>query len=86
MFSLTVDKLVNLRTLHPDHAEEFFKLVERNRSHLRPWISPGFLPGTPKAARIFVIECFLNSWVNPLDAIGSPYFLESVSGRSGAIR
>ena len=58
MFNLIVDNEIGLRTFHPDDAEEFFNLVERNRPRLRPWINPETLPGTAKAARIFTIECF----------------------------
>ncbi len=58
MFNLTIDKEICLRTLHPDDAGEFFMLVERNRTRLRPWIDPGALPETAKAARIFAIEGF----------------------------
>lgn len=69
MFNLTIDKEISLRTLHPDDAGEFFMLVEQNRTRLRPWIDPGTLPGTARAARIFAIECFFNSLNNPMDAI-----------------
>jgi len=56
MFELTVDNEITVRTLHPDDAEAFFQLLERNRSRLRPWIDPSSLPETPKATRSFAIE------------------------------
>lgn len=76
MFNLAVDKQISLHTFHPDDAEDLFKLLKRNLSHLRPWIHPSVLPATAKAARIFTIECLLNSFGNPMDAVDSPYFQE----------
>jgi len=76
MFELTIDNEINVRTLHPDDAEELFALLEKNRSRLRPWIHPSSLPETLKATRIFTIECFFNSFDNPMEVLSSPYFEE----------
>ena len=75
MFELTVDNEITVRTLHPDDAEAFFHLLERNRSRLRPWIDPSSLPETPKATRSFAIECYFDS-LDPLTAIETPYIEE----------
>jgi ribosomal-protein-serine acetyltransferase len=75
MFELTVDNEITVRTLHPDDAEAFFQLLERNRARLRPWIHPSSLPETAQAARIFAIECYFGS-LDPLAAIESPYIEE----------
>lgn len=75
MFNLTVDNEISLRTLHPDDAEELFKLLEHNRARLRPWIHPSALPETPQATRKFTIECFFGS-LDPLSAIDTPYIEE----------
>ena len=75
MFQLTVDNEVTVRTLHPDDAEAFFRLLERNRARLRPWIDPSSLPETAQATRIFTIECYFGS-LDPLTAIETPYIDE----------
>src|SRR5688572_29203789 len=75
MFTLAVDSQISIRTLHPDNAEELFKILERNRSRLRPWIGPGSLPETAKATRIYTIECYFGS-LDPLTAIDTPYIGE----------
>lgn len=75
MFHLTVDSEIRLRTLHPDDAEELFKLVEQNRPRLHPWIGPSALPETAKATRIYTIECYFGS-LDPLTAIETPYIDE----------
>ena len=75
MFELTVDNEITVRTLHPDDAEAFFQLLERNRARLRPWIHPSSLPETAQAARIFAIECYFGS-LDPLTAIETPYIEE----------
>ena len=75
MFNLPVDQEIYLRTFHPDDAEMLFRLLEQNRSRLRPWIDPSALPETAKATRIFTIECYFGS-LDPLAAIDSPYFEE----------
>ena len=76
MFELTIDDEISVRTLHPDNAKELFALLERNRSRLRPWIHPSALPETMRATRIFTIECFFNSFDNPMEVLDSPYFEE----------
>jgi len=78
MFELTVDPNIRLCTFHPDDAEEIFNLMERNRARLRPWIHPSALPETPKAARVFAIECFFNSLADPMEMMGiyADYFQE----------
>src|SRR5512140_666022 len=76
MFELAIDKQISVRTFYPDDADELFKLLERNRSHLRPWIHPSSLPETPKATRIFTIECYFGSLDGPMAALDSPYFEE----------
>lgn len=67
MFYLAIDRDIQVHTLHPDDAGDFFQLVERNRSRLSPWIPPGALPATMSAARKLTIESFLNSLPKPLD-------------------
>jgi len=67
MFYLAIDQDIQVRTLHPDDADAFFGLVERNRSRLRPWIHPNALPETFSTARKLTIESFLNSLPNPMD-------------------
>jgi ribosomal-protein-serine acetyltransferase len=78
MFKLTVEPNIRLRTFHPDDAEEIFNLVDRNRARLRPWIHPSALPETPKAARVFAIECFFNSLADPMEILTTyaDYFQE----------
>ncbi|MEX0871761.1 MAG: GNAT family N-acetyltransferase [Aquisalimonadaceae bacterium] len=39
MFSLEVEQGLALRLLQTDNAEELFALVDRNRDHLREWLS-----------------------------------------------
>src|SRR5512138_542320 len=68
MFYLTIDDHLYVRTLHPDDADELFRLLEQNRARLRPWIHPSSLPETAVATRKFTIECFLNS-LNGMDAV-----------------
>lgn len=75
MFTLAVDSQIGVRTLHPDDAEELFKLLERNRSRLCPWIDPSSLPETAEATRIYTIECYFGS-LDPLTAIDTPYIDE----------
>ena len=75
MFQLTVDNEITVRTLRPDDAEALFRLLERNRLRLRPWIDPSSLPETAKATRIFAIECYLGS-LDPLTASETPYIDE----------
>lgn len=36
--SIHVDEDLELRVLRPDHAENLFRLVDRNRPHLRRWL------------------------------------------------
>ena len=67
MFYLAIDHDIEVRTLHPEDAEAFFQLIERNRSRLRPWIHPNALPETISSARKLTIESFLNSLPDPLD-------------------
>src|SRR6266498_4418013 len=69
MFNLIIDKEISLRTLHPDDADDLFKVLEQNRAHLRPWIDPSALPQTAKAARRYTIECFFNSLHDPMEAM-----------------
>ena len=38
-FRLAIDTDLELRLLEPEHAEELFALTDRNRQHLRPWLS-----------------------------------------------
>lgn len=78
MFKLTVAPNINLRTFHPDDAEEIFKLVNRNRARLSPWIHLSALPETPQAARVFAIECFFNSLADPMEVLTlyADYFQE----------
>jgi RimJ/RimL family protein N-acetyltransferase len=71
VFSLHPAVDIQLRVFHPDDANEFFALLERNRACLHPWIDPSAMPETPQAARRFAIECFFNSLENPMDM----YFL-----------
>jgi ribosomal-protein-serine acetyltransferase len=68
MFQLLIDNQLQLRTLHPDDADQLFQVLERNRSRLRPWIHPSSLPSTAEATRKFTIECFFNS-LHPMDAM-----------------
>jgi ribosomal-protein-serine acetyltransferase len=75
MFELTIDDEICLRTLHPDDAETLFALLEKNRSRLKPWVHPSSLPETPRAARIYTIECYFAS-LDPLEAIDTPYIDE----------
>ena len=65
MFNRTVNEEIHLRNIHPDDAEAFFNLVERNRARLRPWIDPYALPETAKATRLFTIHCLFNYYGNP---------------------
>jgi ribosomal-protein-serine acetyltransferase len=67
MFYLAIDRDIQVRTLHPEHAETLFNLIERNRSRLRPWIHPNALPETISGVRKLTIEGFLNSLPNPLE-------------------
>jgi ribosomal-protein-serine acetyltransferase len=67
MFYLVIDDHLHISTLHPDDADELFRLIELNRARLRPWIHPSSLPKTAEATRDFTIECFLNS-LNPMEA------------------
>jgi ribosomal-protein-serine acetyltransferase len=69
MFYLAIDRDLQVQTLHPEDAEAFFQLVERNRSRLRPWIHPSALPETISASRKLTIECFLNSLPDSTDAL-----------------
>jgi ribosomal-protein-serine acetyltransferase len=39
MFSLLVDKNIQLRLLEETHAEELYLLTDQNREHLRKWLS-----------------------------------------------
>lgn len=75
MFELAIDKDIHVRTLHPDDAEALFRLLERNRARLRPWIGPSLLPETVGATRIYTIECYLGS-LDPMVAIETPYIDE----------
>ena len=72
MFTLAIDDEITVRTLHPDDAEELFALLEANRGRLKPWIHPSALPETPKATRVFTIECYFGS-LDPMEAISTPY-------------
>ena len=65
MFNLEVDEEIHLRNIHPDDAEAFFDLMERNRTRLRPWIDPYALPETAKATRLFTITCLISYYGNP---------------------
>jgi len=38
MFSYIVDKDIRLQLLAEGHADELFRLIERNRTHLREWL------------------------------------------------
>jgi len=69
MFSLTVDREIHVRTLHPNDAEALFILLEQNRDRLRPWIDPSALPETLQATRNYTIECLSNSLEDPLVAL-----------------
>jgi ribosomal-protein-serine acetyltransferase len=75
MFHLTIDNNLHIRIFHPDDAEELFRLLERNRARLRPWIHPSALPETAKATRVYAIECYFDS-LDPLEAIETPYIDE----------
>ena len=75
MFILRVDDEIGVRTFHPDDAQELFRILERNRSRLRPWVGPSSLPETPRATRIYTIECYFGS-LDPLTAIDTPYIDE----------
>jgi ribosomal-protein-serine acetyltransferase len=75
MFQLVVDHEITVRTLHPDDAETLFKLLERNRARLKPWIHPSALPDTPQSTRKYTIECYFGS-MDPLNAIDTPYINE----------
>ena len=75
MFILRVDDEISVRTLHPDDAQELFRLLERNRSRLRPWVGPSSLPETAQSTRVYTIECYFGS-LDPLNAIDTPYIDE----------
>jgi ribosomal-protein-serine acetyltransferase len=76
MFELVLDRDLKVRTFHPDDSVELFALLERDRERLRPWIHPSSLPETPPAARTFAIECYFNSFDDPMAVLDSPYFQE----------
>lgn len=69
MFRLRVDQEIELQTLHPDHAEALFTLLEQSRDRLRPWIHPSALPETLQATRNYTLECFFNSFEDPQTAL-----------------
>lgn len=48
--SIRVDDDVELRILRPEHAEEMFRLVDRDRAHLRRWLP--WVDGTRSADHI----------------------------------
>jgi ribosomal-protein-serine acetyltransferase len=73
MFYLAIDRDIQIHTLHPDDAFILFRLVERNRSRLRPWVHPSALPETIKDARKLTIESFFNSLADPMDALSEYY-------------
>lgn len=80
MFTLTVDKDISVRTLHPDDAEALFELLEKNRSRLKPWVDPSALPETLPATRRYTIECFFNS-IDPMDAMHQyPEYFSELEG------
>jgi ribosomal-protein-serine acetyltransferase len=69
MFKLTVDREIELRGFHPDDAEVYFDLVERNRARLRPWIHPKTLPKTARDARLFTLECYFDTLNNSKESL-----------------
>lgn len=69
VFFLAIDRELRVSTLHPEDAEKLFKLVERNRSRLRPWIPASALPESVSAARRLIIESFFNSLSHSVDLL-----------------
>lgn len=51
MFTTPLRADAELRALEPRHAEEFLAHIDRARTHIAPWVGPGFVAADLPAAR-----------------------------------